>query len=183
MWQIDRVCLEQLHYARQGVGQDGNGWQIFADEGEIKMYKREEEVNGLVVDPLKAYHSVKGVTAREMCHYFFMPEFRNEWESKFHHFEWNHYKPSPPLSEYTQITYNFEFSATLEDCTILEKISPDTYLFLQTHKRVWPASQRDALFWSHMRKITDGLEEGAVDTWIVCNNSTDYSKQEVGEKR
>ena len=74
--------MEQLHYARQGVGQDGNGWQIFADEGEIKMYKREEEVNGMVMDPLKAYHTVKGITAREMCHYFFMPEFRNEWESK-----------------------------------------------------------------------------------------------------
>jgi len=71
--QIDRVCKEQLHYAREGVGQDGNGWQIFADEGEIKMYKREEEVNGLVMDPLKAYHTVQGVTAREMCHYFFMP--------------------------------------------------------------------------------------------------------------
>jgi len=81
--QIDRVCKEQLHYAREGVGQDGNGWQIFADEGEIKMYKREEEVNGLVMDPLKAYHTVQGVTAREMCHYFFMPEFRNDWESEY----------------------------------------------------------------------------------------------------
>ncbi|EDX09673.1 GD13006 [Drosophila simulans] len=79
-FEIDRVCKEQLHYAREGVGQDGNGWQIFADEGEIKMYKREEEVNGLVMDPLKAYHTVQGVTAREMCHYFFMPEFRNDWE-------------------------------------------------------------------------------------------------------
>ncbi|XP_037933868.1 ceramide transfer protein [Teleopsis dalmanni] len=149
LWpEIDRVCKEQLHYAREGVGQGGNGWQIFADEGEIKMYKREEEVNGMVMDPLKAYHSVKGVTAREMCHYFFMPEFRNDWET------------------------------TLEDCTILEKISPDTLVFLQTHKRIWPASQRDALFWSHMRKIQDGLDEGATDTWIVCNNSTNYSKQE-----
>ncbi|XP_034136845.1 ceramide transfer protein isoform X2 [Drosophila guanche] len=149
LWpEIDRVCKEQLHYAREGVGQDGNGWQIFADEGEIKMYKREEEVNGLVMDPLKAYHSVQGVTAREMCHYFFMPEFRNDWET------------------------------TLEDCTILEKISADTLLFLQTHKRIWPASQRDAQFWSHMRKITDNLEPGARDMWVVCNNSTEYSKQE-----
>lgn len=49
----------------------------------MKMYKREEEVNGLVVDPLKACHMVKGVTAREMCHYFFMPEYRNDWESKY----------------------------------------------------------------------------------------------------
>lgn len=83
------MCREQLHYAREGVGQGGNGWQIFADEGEIKMYKREEEVNGLVMDPLKAYHSVNGVTAREMCHYFFMPEFRNEWESKDQNFSQN----------------------------------------------------------------------------------------------
>ncbi|XP_062130167.1 ceramide transfer protein isoform X1 [Drosophila sulfurigaster albostrigata] len=149
LWpEIDRVCKEQLHKAREGVGQDGNGWQIFADEGEIKMYKREEEVNGMVMDPLKAYHSVKGVTAREMCHYFFMPEFRNDWET------------------------------TLEDCTILEKISADTLLFLQTHKRIWPASQRDAQFWSHMRKINDGLEPDTRDMWVVCNNSTEYAKQE-----
>lgn len=46
------------------------------------MYKREEEVNGMVMDPLKACHVVKGVTAREMCHYFFMPEYRNDWESR-----------------------------------------------------------------------------------------------------
>ncbi|EDV95930.1 ceramide transfer protein isoform X1 [Drosophila grimshawi] len=149
LWpEIDRVCKEQLHYAREGVGQDGNGWQIFADEGEIKMYKREEEVNGMVMDPLKAYHSVKGVTAREMCHYFFMPEFRNDWET------------------------------TLEDCTILEKISADTLLFLQTHKRIWPASQRDAQFWSHMRKINDGLDPDTRDMWVVCNNSTEYAKQD-----
>lgn len=66
----------------------------------------------------------------------------------------------------------------MEDCTILEKISADTLLFLQTHKRIWPASQRDAQFWSHMRKITDNLEPGARDMWVVCNNSTEYAKQE-----
>lgn len=80
--EIDRVCAEQLNYARQGVGEGGNGWQLFADEGEMKMYRREEEVNGMVIDPLKACHVVKGVSAREMCHYFFAPEYRNDWESK-----------------------------------------------------------------------------------------------------
>jgi collagen type IV alpha-3-binding protein len=39
----------------------------------MKMYKREEEVDGLVVDPLKAIHQVTGVTAKELCHYFFIP--------------------------------------------------------------------------------------------------------------
>lgn len=57
---------------------------------------------------------------------------------------------------------------------ILEKISPDAMVFLQTHKRVWPATQRDALFWSHMRQITDNKDEGALDTWVVCNNSVDH---------
>lgn len=81
--QIDNICTEQLLYARQGVGEGGNGgWTIFADEGEMKMYRREQEIDGMVVDPLKACHVVKGVSAREMCHYFFMPEYRNDWESK-----------------------------------------------------------------------------------------------------
>lgn len=83
LWpQIDSICTEQLHYARQGLGEGGNGWQLFADEGEMKMYRREQEIDGMVVDPLKACHMVKGVTAREMCHYFFMPEYRNDWESE-----------------------------------------------------------------------------------------------------
>lgn len=84
LWsEIDGVCQEQLHYARQGVGVGGNGWQLFADEGQMKMYRREQEIDGMVVDPLKACHMVNGVTAREMCHYFFMPEYRNDWESEF----------------------------------------------------------------------------------------------------
>lgn len=84
-----------------------------------------------------------GCTAREMCHYFFDPAYRNDWET------------------------------TLEDCQILEEVAKDTLVFLQTHKRIWPANQRDALFWSHMRKIEDGLEPGATDAWIVCNHSTE----------
>ncbi|XP_055389872.1 ceramide transfer protein [Condylostylus longicornis] len=145
LWpEINRICEEQLHYAREGVGESTNGWQLFADEGEMKMYKREEEVNGMVVDPLKACHMVKGVTAKEMCHFFFFPEYRHDWET------------------------------TLEECTVIERVSTDTLIFLQTHKRVWPASQRDALFWSHMTKITDKKDEGAYDTWIVCNNSTEH---------
>ena len=35
-------------------------WELFAEDGEMRMYKREEEVDGLVVDPLKALHSVRG---------------------------------------------------------------------------------------------------------------------------
>lgn len=90
LWsEIDEICLKQLHYARQGVGE--GSWLLFADEGQMKMYRREKEVNGMVVDPLKACHKISGVSAREMCHYFFMPEFRNDWESKCTNCECEHF--------------------------------------------------------------------------------------------
>lgn len=53
LWpEIERVSLEQLHYARLGVGE--GAWELFAEDGEMRMYRREEELNGNVVDPLKA---------------------------------------------------------------------------------------------------------------------------------
>jgi len=135
--------MEQLHYARLGVGGAGS-WQLFAEDGDMRMYRREEEADGLVVDPLKACHVVKGVTGHEVCEIFFSPEYRSGWE------------------------------ATLEDMTIVDNISKDTLLFLQTHKRIWPASQRDALFWSHMRHVSDDQDRDAQDLWIVCNHSTEH---------
>ncbi|KAL2717654.1 collagen type IV alpha-3-binding protein [Vespula squamosa] len=145
LWpEIEKITMQQLHYARLGVGGAG-GWQLFAEDGDMRMYRREEEADGLVVDPLKACHVVKGVTGHEVCEIFFGPEYRSEWE------------------------------ATLEDMTVIENISKDTLVFLQTHKRIWPASQRDALFWSHIRRVTDDQDPDAHDLWIVCNHSTEYS--------
>ena len=34
-------------------------WHLFAEEGDMKLYKRELEENGFIVDPLKACHTVK----------------------------------------------------------------------------------------------------------------------------
>lgn len=79
----------------------------------MRMYKREEMTSdGMVIDPLKALHQVRGVTARELCHYFFSPDVRMEWET------------------------------TLEHASVLEKCSNDTLIFLQLHKRIWPSAQR-----------------------------------------
>ena len=146
---INQVTNEQLGYARMEVG---DVWELFAEDGQMKMYKREEEVDGLVMDPLKALHQVRGVTARELCHYFFAPEVRLEWET------------------------------TVEQATVLEKIAPDTLIFLQLHKRVWPAAQRDALFWSHMRPLgkdpslpkSNAESTLETDSWMVCNKSTKH---------
>lgn len=63
--------------------------------------------------------------------------------------------------------------------TILDHISEDTLVFLQIHKRVWPAAQRDALFWSHIRSVPDARDSDGPRTWIVCNNSTDHDKAPV----
>lgn len=45
------------------------------------------EENGIVLDPLKATHVVKGVTGHEVCHYFWDTAVRMDWESKFTIFE------------------------------------------------------------------------------------------------
>lgn len=54
-----------------------------------QVYRREVEENGIVLDPLKATHAVKGVTGHELCHYFWDTDVRNDWESEsiclFHH--------------------------------------------------------------------------------------------------
>lgn len=135
LWpEIDRISTEQIQAAFEGVGGQ-IGWQLFAEEGDMRMYRREMEVDGMVMDPLKAMHKVRGVSAREMCHYFFNPRYRYEWET------------------------------TLETMNIVEAISSDAIVFHQTFKRIWPASQRDALFWSHARAAPH-------HTYAVTNHST-----------
>lgn len=47
-----------------------------------QVYRREVEENGIVLDPLKATHSVKGVTGHEVCHYFWDTAVRLDWESE-----------------------------------------------------------------------------------------------------
>lgn len=64
------------------MGLGKGAWQLFVEDGEMKMYRREVEEDGLVVDPLKATHQVKGITGRELCHYFFYPEYRYDWEGR-----------------------------------------------------------------------------------------------------
>ncbi|CAK1552973.1 unnamed protein product [Leptosia nina] len=138
LWpEIDRISTEQIQAAFEGVGGE-IGWQLFAEEGDMRMYRREMEVDGMVMDPLKAMHKVRGVSAREMCHYFFNPRYRYEWET------------------------------TLETMNIVEDISTDTLVFHQTFKRIWPASQRDALFWSHVRSAPQ-------HTYAVTNHSTTHA--------
>jgi len=157
---VDEVTQDQLVYAQMGLEQNGssNGWQLFAEDGQMRLYSRELIVDGLVCDPLKAVRIVKGVTAHEMCHRFFSPAFRYDWEE------------------------------TLETMKVIDIVNETTLVFHQIHKRIWPAAQRDAVFWSHIRQIEDPkpsyLSADDIhpsnrpdlklhDVWIVCSNSVD----------
>lgn len=162
LWpKIDQVTRGQLYTAQMGLGCDGStagGWQLFAESGEMRLYTREFVVDGLACDPLKGVHVVKGVTAYECCYRFFNPQFRFDWET------------------------------TLDTMKVIETIDDNTLVFHQVHKRIWPAAQRDAIFWSHIRRIDDAKSSVISDkdlntqsrpdlklhdVWIVCNNSTD----------
>eukprot|EP00106_Octopus_bimaculoides_P013480 XP_014780922.1 PREDICTED: collagen type IV alpha-3-binding protein-like [Octopus bimaculoides] len=116
----------------------------------MKVLKRELEEDGLVIDPLKAVHTVKGITGHEICHYFWDLNVRMDWEG------------------------------TLESTRCIEWLSEDTFISHNVIKRVWPASQRDALFWSHIRHVISDDEEKP-DLWIVVNYSTDHPSVPPGK--
>lgn len=88
----------------------------------------------------------QGITAREVISYFFDKETRLEWEG------------------------------TLESVKVVEKLSEDTFIFHQLHKRVWPSTQRETLFCSHLCTLTDAPrpENTVGHTWMVCNFSLDH---------
>ncbi|XP_035523270.1 ceramide transfer protein-like isoform X5 [Morone saxatilis] len=140
--EVEEMVQNHMTYSLQDVGGDAN-WQLVVEEGEMKVYRREVEENGIVLDPLKATHSVKGVTGHEVCHYFWDTTYRNDWET------------------------------TIENFNVVETLSDNAAIVYQTHKRVWPASQRDVLYLSAMRKILANNENDP-DTWLVCNFSVDH---------
>ncbi|KAJ7988549.1 hypothetical protein DPEC_G00324720 [Dallia pectoralis] len=139
---VEEMVQNHMTYSLQDMGGDAN-WQLVVEEGEMKVYRREVEENGIVLDPLKATHSVKGVTGHEVCHYFWDTDVRNDWET------------------------------TIENFNVVETLSDTAVVVYQTHKRVWPASQRDVLYLSAIRKILANNENDP-DTWLVCNFSVDH---------
>ncbi|XP_068104817.1 LOW QUALITY PROTEIN: ceramide transfer protein [Hyperolius riggenbachi] len=148
--QVEEMVQNHMTYSLQDVGGDAN-WQLVVEEGEMKVYRREVEENGIVLDPLKATHSVKGVTGHEVCQYFWNVEVRNDWET------------------------------TIENFHVVEKLSPNALIVYQTHKRVWPASQRDVLYLSALRMIP-AANENETDTWIVCNFSVDHDSAPLNNR-
>ncbi|CAG5128563.1 unnamed protein product [Candidula unifasciata] len=118
-------------------------WICIVDQGDLKVFKRELEEDGIPIDPMKAVCTVKGITGHEVCHYFWAFDTRMEWE------------------------------ATLDHSNLVEWLSDDTFVSHNVVKRVWPASQRDACFWSHIRHMSKSNDEGP-DSWIVVNYSCEH---------
>ncbi|KAJ7365850.1 Collagen type IV alpha-3-binding protein [Desmophyllum pertusum] len=144
---VDENVKESLQIVLENVD---HNWNLVYEDGDMKVYRRDYEEGGIVLDPMKATHTVKGVTAREMAHYFFDKDVRMDWET------------------------------TLECSRVLETLSESSVIMHQIYKRVWPSSQRDTVFLSHIREIPSyfagtRLENEVGRPWIVCNNSLDHS--------
>lgn len=85
---------------------------------------------------------LQGITGHELCHYFWDPAVRLEWE------------------------------LTLEMSNVVTWLARDTHVTYQVLKRIWPAAQRDSLFWSTIRHCPSDDDDDP-DYWIVVNYSTD----------
>ncbi|KAL3094871.1 hypothetical protein niasHS_006166 [Heterodera schachtii] len=150
--EIRRIAEQQLEHALAPVDVAGGKWELFVKDGELRMYSRELEVeNGIAVDPLKALHVIEGVSAHEFIDLFFRPELKKEWDD------------------------------TLELGKVVETLSPHTAVIHQIHRRVWPAAQRESLFWSQRlnvlsecTSVTDHVPgEELLGAWMVCNQSVE----------
>ncbi|XP_071952384.1 ceramide transfer protein-like [Antedon mediterranea] len=133
---------ENLKYAFENIE---STWDLFHSEPEMKIYKCEVEKDGVVCDPLKAIHTVRNITAYELCFYFWDVGVRMDWDT------------------------------TLDSSKTLEVLSPDTVISHQFMRRVWPATQRDTCFASHIRKVN--LTSQSPDekgSYIVVNYSIDH---------
>lgn len=129
-------------------------WALAHEDGDMKVYRRELEENGIVVDPLRAQFTVKGVTAKEVIDFFFSENTRLEWEG------------------------------TLESVQQVEQLAEDTIIFHQMHKRVWPSTQRETLFCSHLCTLPNAPrpENMVGRTWMVCNFSIEHGKVPISSK-
>ena len=142
---IQRISRQQLQHALADVSNADEGWELFVEDGDLKMYKLErEEEDGIVVDPLKAFYTIEGVTAREFIDMFFRPDIKQEWDD------------------------------TIESCRLVERLGPDTVVLHQVHRRIWPTSTRESLFWSQRLNVSAHKGTDAQDAWMVRSFSLQF---------
>ncbi len=67
--QINRLVHDHITHADMTASDVAETWQLIAEEGDMKVYKREQEEDGMIVDPIKAVHTVH-VSRVVLCHGF-----------------------------------------------------------------------------------------------------------------
>jgi collagen type IV alpha-3-binding protein len=141
-------------YIFEPVDSNTGNWQLVHEDVDMKVYRRELEEDGVVVDPLKAQYIVKGLSGLEMARYFYEKDSRLEWEG------------------------------TIESFNVLETLAEDTILFHQLHKRIWPSTQRETVFCSHLCTLVNAptTDNTIGHTWMVCNFSIDHPSVPVTTK-
>eukprot|EP00056_Hartaetosiga_gracilis_P010365 m.152451 g.152451 ORF g.152451 m.152451 type:complete len:859 (+) comp13302_c0_seq1:185-2761(+) len=96
-------------------------WQLTHEENAMKVYSRESNDT----DQQKCFHFIKGITAKELCMFYWDGKIRLEWEH------------------------------TIEKLFFLEWLDKSTCIQHNIHKRVWPTAQRDSCILSHLRRLDD----------------------------
>ncbi|KAI6657279.1 Collagen type IV alpha-3-binding protein-like [Oopsacas minuta] len=151
---VKEKVAQYATYAYENVT-DQDNWSVVHEDGEMKVYRREiEDGEGIVLDPLKATHTVRGITAREMANIFFYPDTRMEWEG------------------------------TLEAVEQIETLDDVTCVYRHLHKRIWPSQQRETIFCSNMCVLTDvpQTENSIGGTYFVMNFSVEHPKARIEPK-
>ena len=60
------MVSDHIKNADLSLRSTADAWQLIMEDGDMKIYRREQEENGIVVDPIKAVHTVKVEELRQI---------------------------------------------------------------------------------------------------------------------
>eukprot|EP00041_Stephanoeca_diplocostata_P020049 m.439955 g.439955 ORF g.439955 m.439955 type:complete len:796 (+) comp21460_c0_seq1:344-2731(+) len=98
-------------------------WEHVLDDDNLKVLRAQVMVGGTATDKNKTMGSVVGVTAKELCSFFWDINHKTKWES------------------------------TVETCRVIEEVDEDTSVQHSIYIRTWPAAQREAINLVHRRPL------------------------------
>ncbi|XP_014674742.1 PREDICTED: collagen type IV alpha-3-binding protein-like isoform X2 [Priapulus caudatus] len=143
--EIDKMVAEHINLLRAGCGLNKGNWECIADDGGMKVYRLELEEDGLVLDPLRAVQTVQGVTAHELCHYFYDPSIRMDWDLTLRLVACRSRRSRPTPASPTR-------PCTGACCAI-------------------DVAAADSLFWSQIRQVRDEEDEEAQPIWTASSTT------------
>ncbi len=76
------VRRRQVQLSLKMVTEDDGDWSLVHSDGEMQVFRRDFEDNGIICDRCKMMAEFPGVTGRELCEYFYNPNEKLAWDSK-----------------------------------------------------------------------------------------------------